>query len=218
MRKLRILLADDHETVREGLKAILRAEPDMEVVAEATDGLAAVAQAQRTRPDIVVMDVSMPQQNGLQATRALKQSCPEVRVVALTRHSDDGYLQQLLHAGASAYVLKQSRASELVRAIRAAAAGGSYLDPAVTSGDINDWGRIGARWRGRESASRLSAREEQVLRLVAWGFSNKEIAAQLELSVKTIEAHKANSMTKLGFRSRMDVVRYALLQGWLEET
>ncbi len=141
MRKLRILLADDHETVREGLKVILNAQPDMEVVAEASDGNAAISQATAFSPDIVVMDVTMPRLNGLQATAALRECCPGVRVLTLTRHADDGYLQQLLRAGASGYVLKQSRASELLHAIRAVASGGKYLDPAVADRVIGDLGR-----------------------------------------------------------------------------
>ena len=140
--KLRILLADDHETMREGLKAILNAQPDMQVVGEANDGGSVVDKARDLRPDIVVMDVSMPRVNGLKATEAIKQCCPGVKVLALTRHFDDGYVQQLLRAGAEGYVLKQSRAIELLRGLRAVAAGGKYLDPAVTSRVI---GELGAR-------------------------------------------------------------------------
>nr|MDQ3744207.1 response regulator transcription factor [Acidobacteriota bacterium] len=131
MSKLRILLAEDHETVREGLRLIVNAQSDMEVVGEAGDGRAAVARAQELLPDIVLMDVSMPQLNGLKATEKLKALCPQVKVLTLTRHTDYGYLQQLLRAGASGYVLKQSSAAELLHAIRAVAAGGKYLDPAV---------------------------------------------------------------------------------------
>ena len=215
MRKLRILLADDHETVREGLKGILNGEPDMEVVAEAIDGATALEQASAVLPDVVVMDVSMPTLNGLKATEALKRMSPEARIVVLTRHAEDGYLHQLLRAGASAYVLKQSRATELLQAIRAVASGGKYLDPAVA-------GRVIETSRGAQPVPHVSAdlspREEQVLRLVAWGHSNKEIAERLELSVKTVETHKANASHKLGFHNRIDVVRYALMQGWLIDT
>src|SRR5689334_10377399 len=131
MTKLRVLLADDHETVRAGLKMIVNAQADMEVVGEAGDGRAAVALAREILPDLVVMDVSMPHLNGLKATEKLKQVCPQVHVLALTRHTDDAYLQQILRAGASGYVLKQSPPAELLQAIRAIAAGGKYLDPAV---------------------------------------------------------------------------------------
>src|SRR5918993_2185622 len=131
MAKLRILLADDHETVREGLKSIVNAQADMEVVGEAADGAAAVSCALALLPDIVIMDISMPQVNGLKATEVMKTRCPGAKVLTLTRHADGGYLHQLLRAGASGYVLKQSRSAELLQAIRAVAAGGTYLDPAV---------------------------------------------------------------------------------------
>ena len=217
MKKLRILLADDHATVREGVKMIINAQADMEVVAEAADGRGAVAEAQTVRPDVVVMDVSMPRVNGLKATETLTASCPEIRVLALTRHQDDGYLQQLLRAGAAGYVLKQSRPAELLQAIRAIGAGGSYLDPAVAGRVIGDYGRRRQPVTTVAGAGTLSSREEEVLRLIAWGYSNKEIAARLDLSVKTVETHKANAMHKLQMRSRIDIVRFALLQGWLED-
>lgn len=217
MRKLRILLADDHETVREGLKVIVNAQPDMEVVAEASDGSAAVSQAAAVAPDIVVMDVTMPRLNGLQATEALRARCPSVKVLTLTRHSDDGYVQQLLRAGVSGYVLKQSRSIELLQAIRAVASGGKYLDPAVTERVIGTLGRRAPTGSTVTEAPPLSPREEEVLRLVAWGYSNKEVSDTLSLSVKTVESHKANAMHKLGLHSRIDVVKFALLQGWLRD-
>ena len=218
MSKLRILLADDHETVREGLKLILGAQPDMEVVGEAGDGHKAVEEAQKLLPDVVVMDVSMPGMNGLKATQKLHECCPEVKILALTRHKDDGYLQQLLRAGASGYVLKQSPSAELVHAIRAVARGGKYLDPAVAGtlmGTFSDQPALRSESKGKGN---LSDRETEVLRLIAWGYSNKEIAARLDLSVKTVEVHKANAMKKLGMQGRIDIVRYSVLQGWLEET
>ncbi|HEX8131447.1 MAG TPA: response regulator transcription factor [Pyrinomonadaceae bacterium] len=214
--KLRILLADDHETVREGLKMIVNAQDDMEVVGEASDGRAAVARAEELLPDIVVMDVSMPHLNGLKATVKLNQSCPQVKVLTLTRHSDDGYLQQLLRAGAAGYVLKQSPPAELLHAIRAIAAGGKYLDSTLA-------GKVLDNYTGKPSAAlriapgSISEREGEVLRFIAWGYSNKEIAARLELSVKTVEVHKANAMKKLDMHSRIDIVRFALLQGWLQD-
>ena len=217
MKKLRILLADDHVTVREGVKMIINAQADMEVVAEAADGRGAVSEAQAVRPDVVVMDVSMPRLNGLKATAMLTECCPEIRVLALTRHQDDGYLQQLLRAGAAGYVLKQSRPAELLQAIRAIGGGGSYLDPAVAGRVIGDYGRRRQPVTTVAGAGTLSSREEEVLRLIAWGYSNKEIATRLDLSVKTVETHKANAMHKLQMRSRIDIVRLALLQGWLED-
>jgi DNA-binding NarL/FixJ family response regulator len=217
MSNLRILLAEDHETVREGLRMIISAQADMEIIGEAGDGREAVARAVELLPDIVVMDVSMPKLNGLKATEKLKELCPQVKVLTLTRHTDDGYLQQLMRAGSSGYVLKQSPPAELLHAIRAVAGGGIYLDPAVA-------GKAMGNYAGRSASLRVAAqgglsdREEEVLRLIAWGHSNKEIAARMDLSVKTIEAHKANAMKKLGMRSRIDIVRYALLQGWLQDT
>jgi len=216
--KLRILLADDHETVRAGLRMIVNAQPDMEVVGEAGDGRAAVARAQELLPDLVLMDVSMPHLNGLKATEKLREVCPQVKVLTLTRHTDDGYLQQLLRAGASGYVLKQSPPAELLHAIRAIAAGGRYLDPAVAGKVMGDYTGRTASLRGAAQGGReLSDREAEVLRLIAWGHSNKEIAARMDISVKTVEAHKANAMKKLGMQSRIDIVRFALLQGWLQD-
>lgn len=212
--KLRILLADDHETVREGLRMILNAQPDMQVVATAGDGRDAVAEAERTAPDVVIMDISMPGLNGLAATLQLTERVPATKVLTLTRHADNSYMQQLLRAGAAGYVLKQSRPAELLRAIRSVATGGRYLDPSMT-GPV---ARAPATIPGPEPTAPLSPRETEVLRLIAWGHTNKEIAARLGLSVKTVEAHKANGMRKLGMRGRIDIVRYALLQGWLHES
>ena len=217
MPKLRILLADDHETVREGLKMIIGAQDDMEIVAEVGDGLAAIEQAEKLQPDVVVMDISMPKLNGLKATQKLKQCCPDVKVLALTRHKDDGYLQQILRAGASGYVLKQSASAELLHAIRAIAAGGKYLDPSVAGKVMGTYADHQLTPHGRPAID-VSDREGEVLRFIAWGYSNKEIASQLGLSVKTVEVHKANAMKKLGMQSRIDIVRYSVLQGWLEET
>ncbi len=215
MNKVRVLIAEDHATVREGLKLILNDQSDIEVVGDAEDGRAAIELAKKLRPDVVLMDVSMPRLNGLKATAILKECCPEIHVLALTRHKDDGYLQQVLRAGASGYVLKQSPPSELVHAIQAVAKGGKYLDPAVVEKVMG--GYYPRRPLNRQKAE-ISDRELEVLRLVAWGHSNKEIAARLDLSVKTIEVHKANAMKKLGMASRIDIVRYAVLQGWLQDT
>jgi DNA-binding NarL/FixJ family response regulator len=213
-KALRILLADDHVTVRHGLKLLIDGQPDMKVVSEASDGQTALQRALDLKPDVVVMDISMPGMNGLVATRQLKRLQPEAAIVTLTRHSDDAYLQELLRAGVSGYVLKQSAPAELIQAIRAAAAGGQYLDSSLTS-------RVTAGFLAREgrplgkAGVTVSQRESDVLRLIASGYSNKEIAAQLNLSVKTIEAHKANAMRKLGLTGRIDIVKYAVLQGWL---
>ncbi len=218
MNKLRILLAEDHETIRDGLKLLVNSQPDMETVGEADNGRVAVQLAQELLPDVVVMDVSMPELNGLQATKKLRQECPQVKVLTLTRHTDDGYLQQLLQAGASGYVLKQSKSAELLRAIRAVAAGQTYLDPAITEKAVAHIRGGGRAVRGASPDVNLSDREAEVLRLIAWGYINKEVAARLSLSVKTVEFHKANGMRKMGMKSRVDIVRYAMLQGWLQDT
>ena len=215
MHNIRIIVAEDHATVREGLKLIINAQSDMEVVADAEDGRTAIELAQKLRPDVVLMDISMPRLNGLKAAEKLKECCPEVHVLAVTRHKDDGYLQQILRAGASGYLLKQSPPAELIHAIRAVASGGKYLDPAVAGKVMG--GYSARRFVNQEAAIDVSDREEEVLRLIAWGHSNKEIATRLNLSVKTIEVHKANAMKKLGMASRIDIVRYAVLQGWLQD-
>jgi DNA-binding NarL/FixJ family response regulator len=191
---LRVLLVEDHATVR-------------------GDGASAIELARALRPDVVVMDVAMPGVNGLEATRAIKAVDDSPAIVTLTRYNDDAYVQELLRAGTSAYVLKQTSSSELLQAIRAAAAGRQYLDSAITRGLTSSLVGRGARRAG----SSISEREAEVLKLIAWGHSNKEIAAQLDLSVKTIEVHKANAMRKLDLHGRIDIVRYALLQGWLKE-
>jgi len=214
MKKLRILLAEDHETVREGLKMIINAQADMEVCGEAGDGRIAVKSAQELQPDVVVMDVTMPEVNGLKATKKLKELHPHIRILTLTRHTDDGYLQELLRAGASGYVLKQSASSELLRAIRAVARGGNYLDPSIAGRVIKS---LAKKPTNTQTQTTLSERETEVLRQIAWGYTNKEIALMLSISVKTVEAHKANAMRKLDMYSRIDIVRYAILQGWLED-
>ena len=157
----------------------------------------------------------MPELNGLQATERLREEFPQVRVLTLTRHTDKGYLQQLLKAGASGYVLKQSASAELVRAIRAVAAGQTYLDPAITERVVGNY--VGKSALRGEAPGALSEREEEVLRMIACGYSNKEVAARLQISVKTVEAHKAGATRKLGMKSRIEIVRYALLQGWLQD-
>jgi DNA-binding NarL/FixJ family response regulator len=211
---LRILLADDHVTVRQGLKLLIDSEQDMEVVGEAGDGGEAVRLAEELGPDVVVMDISMPGMNGLAATRALKKIQPDAAIVTLTRHGDQAYLQELLRAGVAGYVLKRSAPTELLHAIRAAAAGGQYLDTTLTAQVVA--GLAGRERAGKMPPTALSEREAAVLRLIASGYSNKEIAAKLSLSVKTIEAHKANAMRKLDLTGRIDIVKYAILQGWLD--
>ena len=211
--KIRVLLADDHAIVREGLKALVNSQPDMEVVGEAPDGLVAVSLTAELDPDVAVVDVSMPGLGGADVTRRLRQADPGRKVLVLTVHEDKGYLRLLLDAGAAGYVLKRAAAAELVQAIRAVAAGGTYLDPALAASVVDDFVRPAER---DEPAAELSERETAVVRLIALGYSNKEIAAQLKLSVKTVETYKTRSMEKLHIRSRVDIVRYAARRGWLE--
>lgn len=213
--KLRILLADDHGVVREGLCLLINRQTDMECIAEASDGREAVRLALELLPDVAVMDVSMPDLNGLQATKVIKHASPQIIILTLTRHTEEAFLQQLLGAGASGYVLKQSSSTEIIRAIRAVAAGGSYLDPAVTEKVVG--GFIGRHTENAKDASALTDRETEVLRLIARGYQNKEVAHKLSINVKTVEAHKAHALQKLGLISRVDIVRYAMLRNWLED-
>ena len=214
-RALRIMLVDDHATVRHGLKLMIDAEPDMAVIAEAGDGASAVHLAGESKPDVIVMDISMPGMNGLAATQAIRKADARAVIVTLTRHGDAAYLQELLRAGVSGYVLKRSAPTELLQAIRAAAAGGQYIDstlvPRITAGLMK-----ADRGGSKRPSGGLTDREADVLRLIASGYSNKEIAVRLTLSVKTVEAHKANAMRKLDLSGRIDIVKYAVLQGWLD--
>ncbi len=213
---LRILLAEDHLTVREGIKMLVNAQPDMEVVGEAGNGEVALTEAARLQPDMVIMDISMPVLNGLKATKRMRDKWPKLMILALTRHTDDGYLQQLIGAGANGYVLKQSAPNELINAIRAIGSGQAYLDPALTQKVMGGYAVRATSLRG-EGKKELSAREIEVLKMIAFGYSNKEIATRMNLSVKTVEAHKANAMRKLGITGRIDIVKYAILQNWLQD-
>jgi DNA-binding NarL/FixJ family response regulator len=212
MNKLSVFLVDDHAIVREGLKTLVNSQADMQCIGEASDGRAAVSAAQSLAPDVVVLDVSMPELNGLQATEEIARLCPKAKVLAFTRHSEYSYVQRLLKAGAAGYVLKQSSSAILLTGIRAVAAGQNYLDPAVTAKVLG-----GYMDRGSGHLKGPTDRENEVLRLIAMGYSNKEIADRMSLSVKTVEIHKANAMRKLNMRGRIDIVKFALLQGWLDD-
>ena len=212
---VRVLLADDHAVVREGLKALINSQADMTVVGEATDGAEAVELARRLQPDVLVMDLSMPRLGGAEATLLVRQECPAVRVLALTVHEERSYLRQLLGAGASGYVLKRAASEELVRAVRAVAGGGVYIDPAVAGAVVEEY--LDGSREGEPQASALSEREHAVILRIARGFTNKEIAAELDLSVKTVETYKARVAEKLGLRTRVDIVRWATRQGLLTD-
>jgi DNA-binding NarL/FixJ family response regulator len=216
MAKLRIFLADDHAVVRAGLKTLVNAQSDMIVVGEAGDGQATLEQMSDCEAEVVIMDISMPLLNGAAATAQLRQLCPDIKVLALSVHEDIGYLRKLLEAGASGYVLKRSAADTLIQAIRMVAAGGMYLDPAIAGKVVGSL--LGKPVVvGHPAAAELSERETDVVRLIAQGYSNKEIATQLNLSVKTVETYKSRAMEKIGLDSRVAIVRYALQRGWLQE-
>ncbi len=212
MKQIRVFLAEDQTILRQSLRALIASEPDLEVVGEAGDGEEVVRLVKSLRPNIVVMDISMPKLDGVDATRAIKQACPEVKVLALTVHETRGQIRRMLQTGASGYMVKRSAAEELIQALRAVAVKGVYLDPIVTERLV---GGAQAPGIAKPSGEKLSDREAEVLRLIALGYANKEIADQLRLSVKTVETFKARSMEKLGLRSRVDIVRHAMDRGWL---
>jgi DNA-binding NarL/FixJ family response regulator len=213
MSKLRVLLADDHAVVREGLKSLVNAQRDMGVVGEANNGRIAWQLAIATKPDVAVMDISMPELGGVEAIERIRRDCPNVRVLALTVHEADGYVQRALAAGAAGYVPKRAAADELIGAIRQVAAGGVYIDPKIATLMVTNV--VGAAGRHADPDAELTSRESQVVKLLARGHINREIAEQLDLSVKTIEVHKARALEKLGLHSRADLVRYALSRGWI---
>jgi len=211
MKRIRILLADDHAVVRQGFKMILSAEPDMEIVGEAGNGREAVEQAERIRPDIVVMDVAMPELNGIEATRRLAAAMPHTRVIALSMHKDSVYVREILRAGARGYLLKDSGAADLVLAIRAVASGESYLSPAVSNAVLDDYRR-----HVTNPIDLLTSREREVLQMLAEGKTNKEIAVVLNLSVYTVDAHRGRIMEKLNVHSINELVRFAVRNGLID--
>jgi two-component system response regulator NreC len=214
MEKLKILLAEDHRILREGLKMMIDEQPNMEVVGEADDGIEAWQKTTELQPDVVLMDVSMPRMNGADATRRIRELCPEVKIIALTAHRASAYLSQMLKVGASGYVLKNTAFNELVDAIVAVAKGGRYIDRASQELMLNAPPE-NVTWKGDPQGKPLSEREMEVIALVANGYTNKEIANKLAISVKTVESHKANSMQKLDLKSRAEIVDYARFRGWI---
>jgi len=216
-RKLRILLAEDHRVVRYGLKLLINDEPDMEVVGEASNGEEAVKKGRELRPDLVIMDLSMPGMTGSQATEILKADIPKIKILILTSYENQSYFQRMCQLNVSGYVLKSSASDELVAAIHKVAAGQFYFDATLANraltGQFN-----GPASRAPALARELSERQAEVLRGVAFGYSNKELAQLLSLSVKTVESHKLAIGEKLGLHSRADMVRYGLVQGWLNDS
>ncbi len=219
MPKIRVLLADDHPVLRIGLRTLLEAEPDMEVVGEASDGEEAVRLAERLCPDVVVMDISMPGINGLEATRRIRklESCSTVHVLVLTVHAQERYLFPVLQAGGAGYVLKSGADTELVDAIRIVAGGGAFLYPSATRLLLEDYINRAHSGEEKDSYELLSERERDVLRLTAEGYTGPEIADKLSLSPKTVETYRGRIMEKLQLRSRSELVHYALRKGLLSE-
>ncbi|HUB83372.1 MAG TPA: response regulator transcription factor [Bryobacteraceae bacterium] len=211
MKRIRILLADDHAVVRQGFRMILSAQSDLEIVGEAGNGREAVDLAASLRPDVVVMDVTMPELNGIEATRRLTSDNPHVRVVALSMHKDSVYVREILRAGARGYLLKDSVADDLVAAVRAVAGGEGYLSPAVSNAVLDDY-----RKHVTDPIDLLSSREREVLQMLAEGKTNKEIAATLNLSVYTVDAHRGRIMEKLNVHSINELVRFAVRNGLVD--
>jgi two-component system response regulator NreC len=207
-----ILLADDHRIVRQGLRALLEAEPDFSLVGETGDGLEAIQLAERLQPDVIVLDLMMPGINGLEATRQISDNCPQTRVVILSMHADEAYVLEALRNGASGYVLKDSSADDLVRAVREVEAGRRYLSPPLSERAIEAYTRK-AQETSLDPYEKLTNREREVLHLAAEGHSSTEIAKRLSISSRTVETHRANMMRKLELHSQTDLIRYALKRG-----
>jgi DNA-binding NarL/FixJ family response regulator len=214
-KKMRIFLADDHAVVREGLKALINSQRDMAVIDEASDGRTARDRLQDCDADIAVIDLSMPEMNGMQLTEWLTKACPQIKVVALTVHQDAGYLKRLLQAGVKGYVVKRAAAEELIRALRTVSAGETYIDPSLAGRIVEPEAHVATKASGTADR-RLTDRELEVARFIAQGYSNKEVASRLRISVKTVETHKARVMEKLGIQSRVELVKYAMDEGWLQ--
>jgi DNA-binding NarL/FixJ family response regulator len=213
MTPIRIALVDDHPVVLAGIRALLVGMPDVELVGEANTGATGLKAICECSPDIAVIDLSLPDFSGIELARRLSKRCPEVKIIALTVHEDRAYVHPVLDAGARGYLLKRSAGDELLRAIRAVNQGDLYLDPAIAEKASTNAAEL-ALGNGADGGE-LSRREEDVLQLVAQGFSNKQIAGQLEVSVKSVETYKARAAEKKGLHSRADIVRYGIRQGWL---
>lgn len=219
MKKIKILLVDDHAVLRSGLKLLLNAQPDMEVLDEATDGLEAINKAIKLFPDVVLMDISMPGIGGLEATKQIKSKCPKIKILVLTMHDDETYLDEFLRHGASGYVVKKAADTELTSAIRAVNRGEIALHPAVTKNIINNYLNISSSSKKRkEQHALISEREQQVLKLIVLGHTNKEISEALFISIKTVETHRTRIMQKLNLNTRAKLVQYAIEKGILKKT
>ncbi len=216
MAKIKLLMVDDHEIVRAGLRMLLQAQPEIEIVGEVDTGHAAIAKAKELAPDIVLMDISLPDMDGFEATRQIKRALPNTSILALTMHESDEYFFKMLDAGASGYVPKKAAPTDLVSAIRVVHDGGVFLYPSVAKALVRDYmGRV-AEGSEHEALDGLTDREQEVLKLIADGLTNQEIADKLTISVKTVERHRANIMAKLNLHSRTELVKYAIRKGLID--
>jgi two-component system, NarL family, response regulator NreC len=215
--KIRVLLADDHTILRAGVRMMLNAQPDIEVVGEASDGRHAIAEAQRLQPDVILMDITMPDLNGIEATRQVKRVLPETRVLVLTMHENEEYLFQVLRAGASGYMLKEAADTELISAIRIITNGSFYLSSSAQSMMVGDYLQRVRSGEERDSYSELTEREREILKHVAEGYTNNQIAERLFISPKTVDTHRTHIMDKLNLHSRAELVKYAMRRGLLED-
>ena len=209
---IRVLIADDHGMVRAGLRMLIERQNDMEVVAEADDGVAALESTQAERPDVAVLDVSMPRMTGLQAAREIRSHVPDTRVLLLSMHDDERYFLEGLEAGAAGYVLKRAADTDLIGAVRTVAGGRAFLSDEAQKTLMDDWLESGRA----EPEDPLTPRELEVVKLIAEAFTNRQIAETLKLSEKTIESHRANVFSKLDMRDRVEIVRYAIRRGLVE--
>ena len=214
---IRVLLADDHTILRAGLRMMLSVQPDIEIVGEASDGRQAIAEAQRLQPDVILMDITMPEVNGIEATRQVKKLLPETRVLGLTMHENEEYLFQVLRAGASGYILKEAADTELISAIRIVNNGSFYLSPSAQSMMVGDYLLRVRTGEERDSYSELTEREREILKLVADGLTNNQIAERLIISPKTVDTHRTHIMDKLNLHNRAELVKYAMRRGLLED-
>ena len=217
MSKIRVLLADDHTIVRQGLRALLDSQEDIEVVGEAEDGRQAFEKTKELIPDIVVIDITMPNLNGIEATRQIKKLSPEIKVLVLTVHDNEEYIHQILQAGASGYLLKESAVTDLVSAINAVKKGGIFLSPAISKVVVKDYIRHAEEGTGDfDSLNILTNREREVLQLIAEGHTNREVAHLLKLSVKTVDVHRSHIMEKLNIHDVTGLVKYSIRKGLIK--
>ena len=213
MSMIRVLLAEDHTIVRKGLRSLLDAEADIQVVGEAENGREAIDKVEQLLPDIVVMDITMPGLNGLEATRQIKKRFPDVQILILTVHTSEEYVLQILRAGASGYLVKQAAPTELISAIQAASRGEAFLSPTISKKVVEDYVQRAGVTVESDSFQKLTAREREVLQLIAEGYSTREIAEQLHISIKTAETHRAHLIEKLGIHSTAELTQYAIRKG-----